>query len=356
VLLLAWPVDSYVQALTYPGDASFSVRTVEWVRDNGGSGLVDLAENWWYSRPHTIDPQPGGAAGAVSPLDNPVPSTSRGPASNAPAPLPALAGAPAPPGEGVWAPRATSTNGSPAIYATFVRPDIEYSWVTAGVALINQNLTRAVLIAGTRQPDQSTRPADAQVPSFDRAALLGAFNSGFKMKDARGGFFLKGRTYLPLRNGAASLVIRTDGRATVAQWGRDAAAGPDVVAVRQSLDLIVDGGHPVPGLTANAGGAWGSARNQLQYTWRSGVGIDGTGNLLYVGGANLTLATLAEALTTAGAVRAMQLDIHPNMIDFYTYLHTGRRLTPTKLLSYMPNADTRYLAPDQRDFVAVLSR
>jgi hypothetical protein len=43
VAALAWPVTSYVRALTYPGQASFLVRTVEWVRDNGG-GVVDLLE------------------------------------------------------------------------------------------------------------------------------------------------------------------------------------------------------------------------------------------------------------------------------------------------------------------------
>jgi hypothetical protein len=55
----AWPVTSYVRALTYPGQASFLVRTMEWVRDNGGdvatftytwrSGLgVDAAGNLVY--------------------------------------------------------------------------------------------------------------------------------------------------------------------------------------------------------------------------------------------------------------------------------------------------------------------
>lgn len=37
---------SYARALTYPGNASWEVRTVEWVRDHGGSGVVDIVENW----------------------------------------------------------------------------------------------------------------------------------------------------------------------------------------------------------------------------------------------------------------------------------------------------------------------
>jgi hypothetical protein len=50
ILLLLIPVTSYVRALTYPGNASFSVRSVEWVRDHLGGGIVDAIENWRYSR------------------------------------------------------------------------------------------------------------------------------------------------------------------------------------------------------------------------------------------------------------------------------------------------------------------
>jgi Phosphodiester glycosidase len=113
-----------------------------------------------------------------------------------------------------------------------------------------------------------------------------------------------------------------DETATVEQWGRDAVAGPDVVAVRQNLALIVDGGQPVAGLDLNAGGTCGTVRNQLQYTWRSGVGMDAIGNLVYVGGGNMTLKSLATALTEAGANRAMQLDIHSKMVDMYSYQGT----------------------------------
>jgi hypothetical protein len=54
------------------------------------------------------------------------------------------------------------------------------------------------------------------------------------------------------------------------------------------------------------------------------LGVDAVGNPLYVGGANLDLATLADALAQAGAIRGMQLDIHDEMIDFLSY-PVGRR-------------------------------
>lgn len=351
VALMIWPSVSYTQALAYPGNASFTVRTVEWVRDNGGGGLVDLIENYWYAQgPSARTPDPAGlpAAGAAT---APV-----GPAAP-PAALAALPGAAPVRGEGVWVAGAPSSTGAPAVYTTFVRPDAQHPSVVAGVARIDQNLVRTQVIAGTRQPTGSAGPEGAQVPPSMRPALVATFNSGFKMKDAHGGYFADGRTSVSLRDGAASLVIHRDGTATIGQWGRDVTAGPDVVAVRQNLDLIIDNGAPVAGLDTNAGGTWGSARNQLQYTWRSGLGVDTAGNLIYVGGQDLTLATLADALSKAGAVTAMELDIHDQMVDMFTYTHAGGgALTPTKLLPSMPGPNDRYLTPDQRDFVAVTLR
>jgi hypothetical protein len=51
-----------------------------------------------------------------------------------------------------------------------------------------------------------------------------------------------------------------------------------VLAVRQNLDLIVEQGRPVAALADNTGNRWGTTKNQTQYTWRSGLGVDATGN------------------------------------------------------------------------------
>ena len=42
-----------------------------------------------------------------------------------------------------------------------------------------------------------------------------AFNGGFQMADAHGGYYTEGRVIVPLVAGAASLVITQDGRAVV---------------------------------------------------------------------------------------------------------------------------------------------
>jgi len=240
---------------------------------------------------------------------------------------------------------------------TFVRPDPAYPGVVAGVARFDQRRVRGRLIAGTREPDRQPWPEGGQVPPELRAGLVAAFNSGFKMAAAQGGFYADRRYARPLRDGAASLVVDRNGRMSVAAWGRDARFGPDVAAVRQNLALIVDNGVADPGLGSNAGGRWGSARNQLQYTWRSAVGTDAAGNLVYVGGNQLNLTALARALTMAGVSRGMELDIHPRMVDLLSYHPAADgEPVPNPLLPTMPGPETRYLYPDQRDFVAVTLR
>jgi hypothetical protein len=344
---------SYAGALTYPGDASWQVRTVEWVRDHGGGGLVDVVENWWFA--HN---QPTGSA--PPPASLPAPGNGGGAVAQTAAHPPALRllpGTTALPGEAVWQPSPQRVGGVAPLLHGYFRPDAAYPSQIVGVAWLDQSLTAIRLIGGTKEPGGAL-PEDARVPLDVQPTLLAAFNSGWKLKDITGGFFAHGQVAKPLRDGAASLVIDTSGRVTVGQWGRDVSMNPQVTAVRQNLALVIDGGRPVAGLADNATGAWGSAKNQFQFTWRSGIGTDIAGNLVYVAGDKLTLDGLARAMVEAGVQRGMELDIHPDMVTFNLFHPaTGSPgLAAAKLLPDMTQPATRYLAPDQRDFLAVTLR
>src|SRR5262249_57284917 len=91
-------------------------------------------------------------------------------------------------------------------------------------------------------------PGAAQIPQDQGAGIVAAFNSGFKMNGARGGYYTDGEMVKPLREGAASLVILQDGTINVGMWGRDFAMDPNIKTVRQNLDLMVAGGQPLPAL------------------------------------------------------------------------------------------------------------
>ncbi|MEV0067473.1 hypothetical protein [Amycolatopsis sp. NPDC050768] len=342
--LLAYPAGTYGYALTYPGDASVAVRTVDWLRDLGLGGVVNAVENWWFTRhpPSSAPPPPGD-----------LPSTggiAAGGAGPRPRNLPVGPGAAA--GAGEWLPGARS-GGQVAEYTTFLQPDPAHASVVAGVAWLNQSLVRTQLFSGTKDPGG---PGPAAIPAELHGTLVAAFNSGFKLKDCNGGYYLAGTTVAPLHDGMASVVIDDTGRVSVAQWGRDATMNPHLTAVRQNLDLVIDHGAPVPGLDLNPAGHWGSASNQFQYTWRSGLGTDRAGNLLYVGGTGLTLHTLADAMVQAGIRQGMELDIHSPMVTFNSYRPDAPGIGPDKLLPTMPGNLTRYLQADQRDFFATSLR
>jgi hypothetical protein len=210
-----------------------------------------------------------------------------------------------------------------------------------------------------------------------RLDLIAAFNGGFRMDDAKGGFYLNGVTKGALRDGAASFVTYKDGTATVGQWGRDVTMTPEVVGVRQNLDLIIDngGGAPnpggvpaasaapgqlVPGLVDNIDGKWGATFGNKVYAWRSAVCITNDGAIVYGYGDGLSSLSLANLMLRAGCARAMQLDINTVWMTFNFYAPT-RFLDPgsvegTKLLPEQFKGANRYLSNDARDFVAVFAR
>ena len=63
----------------------------------------------------------------------------------------------------------------------------------------------------------------------------------------------------------------------------------------------------------------------------------------------------AQILQRAGAIRAMELDINYEWVTFNSYASPGG-IDPSKLLPAMSRPSTRYLSPDDRDFIAVFSR
>ncbi|MEO6996692.1 MAG: phosphodiester glycosidase family protein [Terracoccus sp.] len=352
------PTVSFVQAMTYPGNAPASVRAVEWVRDHGGGGLVDRVETWYYSR---------NAPAAVGPPSDRLPPSSGQPMLKAlaksnrlpsPPPRPAML-SPALSGEGVWTVPRTSSRGLPALYTTWFRPDPSHTTITVAAAVIPQHVDAIALGGGTREPvPGSIAVSKAQVPPAARPSLVAVFNAGFKMADSGGGWYAGGQEVVPLRPGLASLVIDRSGRATVGAWNQGVSMGPQVAAVRQNLHLIVTDGHPVAGLADNNQGLYGTGKNQFQYTWRSGIGTNARGDLVYVAGRGLNLSTLAIAMAKAGAVTGMELDMHSNMVAF-NYFDTPNAVSDDagrNLLTSMQAPPDRYLVPDQRDFFYLTTR
>ena len=113
------------------------------------------------------------------------------------------------------------------------------------------------------------------------------------------------------------------------------------------------GGRLVSNLTD--GPEWGATLGNAVRVWRSAVGVDARGNLLYAAADLQTATSIAQILQRAGAVRAMELDINSEWVTFNFYGGWGAA-APQKLLPDMTRDATRYLTPDDRDFFAVYAR
>jgi hypothetical protein len=256
--------------------------------------------------------------------------------------------------QGQWLPAARTVSGQSAVSVGLFQPPGGGPLV--GVAKMDTSLLRFAVYAGTSQPGGQWSNQAMVAPAL-RDQLVVAFNSGFQFNLAQGGWFADGRVGVPLRAGTASLVVWSDGSATVGAWGRDMTMSPRVVAVRQNLPLLVDAGAAVPSSTFPR--AWGPTLGGVVRTWRSGLGDDGIGHLIYAGGPGLDPAALAAVLVAAGARRAMELDINPEWVLFDTF-SAGPGPTPTtvpsKLLPNMFFRADHFFGPDWRDFVVAFAK
>jgi hypothetical protein len=152
-----------------------------------------------------------------------------------------------------------------------------------------------------------------------------AFNSGFRIKDSRGGYYQNGNAFGVLTSGAASLVVYRNGTTEIGIWGRDVRLTHAVAAVRQNLKLLIDNGRLDENLDAAVHANWGTTVGASINVWRSGIGITANGDLVYVVGDALSARSLATLLLNAGAVRAMRLDINKLWISFmwFTPMKSG---------------------------------
>jgi len=366
VVILLIPVGwSYVHALQRPGNESVSIRTVEWIRDHGGNGIVNTIERWWY----TNNPPPEGGrprriatqqTGGEVPVSTRVPSPTLPPQpEHLPAPTLRVS-TPAPnveQNEGVWQAVGRQVGGLPAEYITFVRPDAAHTSFYVALMWLDTKLLKAVYVPGLDEPGGGPNPWGSQIPPDQRNTLIAAFNSGFKMDSARGGVYFGGQEVRPLVNGAASLIVKKNGSATVGAWGRDATMGPDIESVRQNLELLIDNGQLNPALRENDTTAFGATLGNNVYVWRSGVGVDANGGLIFAGGNALSVLSLAKTLQAAGAVRAMEMDINTQWVSAFTYVNENAadptsQVVGIKLGGDMSASPDRYLSAGSRDFFA----
>jgi hypothetical protein len=360
-VLLSPAVYSYASTMLLPSSLPLGVRSVEWLRNHHGNWLVDDVEHVYYSW-HT--PKKGGPQLKALPTVGVAPMVTR-------ARTTARAGARARahvdvwpprirpvfahplPGEGVWARTSPLVHARSPVLVTTFRTEVDYPRIVAYLAWFDHARTALAFYPGRYEPPSAPIRGPMSVPYGQRWRLLATFNAGFTYIDGQNGSAIDGRTYEPLKDGLATLVGYSDGRIQIKTWTGGPNVGRDVAFARQSLPPIIRNGKLNPAL--NDSSQWGATLGNAVRVWRTGVGIDRRGNLIYAAADDQTVITLARLLQHAGAVQAMQFDINPEWPSLITYRH-DHGLVATKIVPNVMQPATRYLVPDDRDFFAVYGR
>jgi Phosphodiester glycosidase len=346
---------SYLRTMTGSYNVSFGIETVEWMRAHGGNGVVSQIEDWYYTLtapsrggpPLRSLPSVGVAGGKAAS------ASAKASRPYSPPRIPPLVH-PVLKGEGVWRPAADHAGPRPPVLLTTFRSEPAYPQLVAGVAWIDSRRTRFTYVPGLQEPPVTLpNRGSSEVPTPRRKSLVATFNGGFPIQSSGEGLVVGGRTVAPMANGIATLVQYRNGRVNVVSWHGGPTANRSVAFAKQNLPLIIDHGQLNPNLSD--GPQWGATVGNAIRVWRSGIGVDKHGNLLYAVANYQTVSTLAHTLKRAGAVRALELDINADWVSFITYRHPGAA-DPSNILPGMVRPPTRYLTPDDRDFFAIYSR
>jgi hypothetical protein len=342
---------SYVGAMGEKHNVGLGVSSVEWLRQNGGNSLVSQIENWYYTLnapekggpPLRSLPQVGLAAGGEEGQGQSA--ASYRPPNVKPLIHPAL------PGEGVWKKAAAGAGPRPPVLLTTFRSDPEYPQFVAGVAWIDSSRTQLAYVPGLAEPPPPlAHRGPAEVPELKRKRVVATFNGGFPLETSNAGLIYRGKVREAMVDGVATVVEYRNGRVDVVRWHQGPGAPANVWFAKQNLPAIIYEGGFNPNL--RDGPEWGETVNNAVRVWRSGIGIDSHGNLLYAAANFQTVESLAKILKRAGAVRALELDINEDWTSFISYRRPGA-VDPSNLLPEMLRPAERYLTPDERDFFAV---
>ena len=234
------------------------------------------------------------------------------------------------------------------------------AWVArrSGVTLMkfDQGLVHLILHAGSSDGGVVGWRYGDQITPGEIHRVVAAFNGGFKLSYSNVGFMSGGRVAVPVKPGLASLVTYTDGASNIGAWRNGVpSTRKTVLSVLQNQRLLVDRGVAAANVASCVIVCWGGTIQNLTTVARSGLGITATGQLVWAAGEQLSPTDLANALVSAGAVRAIELDINPAWVAGYLYVHHPGGPTAVPVIPGQRGIAGRLLAPYSRDFFAVVA-
>jgi hypothetical protein len=235
------------------------------------------------------------------------------------------------------------------------------AWIAArsGVTLMrfDQGLLRLALHAGSSEPGGGGWRYGSQIGAQEAHRVVAGFNGGFRLNYGSVGFVADGRVAAPLTAGLGSIVTYEDGTTQIGAWQQGVPArGRKIESVLQDLNLLVDHGAPAGTVETCANGCWGATLGGGTDVARSALGVRGDGQLVWAAGESLSPSALANALTGAGVQRAVELDINPQWVAGYLYLHRASGPAAAPVVPGQAGIPGQLLAPYARDFFTLVAR
>ena len=226
----------------------------------------------------------------------------------------------------------------------------------ATVMRFDQSLLHLTLHAGSSDGGASGWTYGDQISPREIHLLVAAFNGGFKLTYRNVGFVSGGRVAVPLKHGLASIVTYTDGTTDIGGWQAGVpSAHKTVFSVLQNQQLLVDRGLAAATVSGCIIACWGETIGGRTVVARSGLGVTAAGQLVWAAGEQLLPAQLASALIAAGAVRAIELDINPDWVAGYLYVHHRGGPSGVPVVPGQLGIAGKLLEPYSRDFLAIVA-
>jgi hypothetical protein len=200
------------------------------------------------------------------------------------------------------------------------------------------------------------------VPLADQPDLLAVMNGGFMTRHGAWGMRVGSDEFLPPRDEGCTVAMFADGSVRIRTQAALAGVA-EAMATRQTPPCLVEEGRISPALLGwDKPRACGLSETGGVDIRRSALGIaEGGRTLLYGLGEWITPRALAEAMRTAGAVDAAELDVNWSYTRFFTYGPAPRSGGPPEVTgSLVPKlklAAGEYVSrPAERDFLYLVRK
>jgi hypothetical protein len=259
------------------------------------------------------------------------------------------------PGDGEWLPMTNPDRPDDPItmMKTLLHPDKNRSWAEVFVVAIDLRRVRVHLVPGRKEPAATEDAAmglvrPGVVPPEHRDRVLAAFNGGFKTEHGQYGMFVDGVTLVRAKTPACAIAAYDDDTMRIGSWEKLASSAAHMVFWRETPVCMYENDTlhwrlADPGLAKK----WGATLDGETVIRRSAIGIDKTGNVLFVSISNNTTArVIADGMHHAGAVTVAQLDVNFSYPKFVTYEKHKAQDGETKRLA-IPLADGFEFSEDE---------